>query len=125
MDLKVVIRTTAVLLSALALAGAAATSAMAASTTATTYRGYSMCVQGTATQYPYAVWSFSSRWATASATPYRADCSTPLQLSQGNVATKADVYQMDRFGLGLLHRHRLDIRRIHARSLERRYLLQP
>jgi len=93
MDLKVMIRTTAVLLSALALAGAAATSAMAASTTATTYRGSSMCVKGTATQYPYVQWSFSSRWATASATPYRADCSTPLQLSQGYVATKADVYK--------------------------------
>jgi hypothetical protein len=92
MYFKLVARTGAVLLSALALAGVAATSAMAAENSAVTYRGYGMCVKGTAHQYPYVAGGFGSG-ATVDAEPYDWDCSTPLQLSQGDVAAKADVYK--------------------------------
>jgi len=94
MSLKFMTQTSAVLLAGLALAGTATTSANAASSTATTYVGSSpaMCVKGEATQYPGNA-GFASRWAPVSATPYLTDCSTPLQLPQGNVATKADIYK--------------------------------
>ena len=93
MHLKPVARTCAALFCSFALAGAAATSALAASNSAKTYSGYSMCVKGTATQYPFSAGSFVSRWATVDAEPYKADCSTPQIVAQGNVATKADIYK--------------------------------
>lgn len=92
MYFKLVARTGAVVFSALAVTGVAAASAMAASNTAKTYSGPSLCIKGTATQYP-ANSGFSSRWAPTDAEPYTGDCATPLSVSQGNVATKADVYK--------------------------------
>ena len=91
MYLKLVARTGAVLFSALALAGVAATSALAASNTEMTYRGYELCVKGTATQSPDGL-VFGSG-AKADAEPYSTDCSTPLQLPQSYVAAKADIYK--------------------------------
>ena len=94
MQLKLAGRPTAVLLSALALVGVAATSASAAQNSAVTYDdNYYMCVKGTATLYSSAG-EFLSGSITVDAEPYSGlDCSTPRQLSQGYVAAKADVYK--------------------------------
>lgn len=94
MSLKLLTRTGAALFSALALAGVAATSAMAASHSAVTYSGApALCVKGTATQDSYVAWSFNAGQTTADAEPYSSDCSTPLNLPWGRVKTKADVYK--------------------------------
>src|SRR3954451_6801622 len=89
---KFAARTAAALCSALALAGVAATSAGAASNSATTYSGSSLCVKGRAIQSAANV-GFGSRQSLAYADPYGPGCVTPLALPVGNVATKADVYK--------------------------------
>jgi hypothetical protein len=95
MYLKLLARTGAALFSALALAGVAATSAMAASNSAVTYSGApALCVKGTATQDPaYEGSLLDIGGTTAAAEPYSSDCSTPLHLPLGRVKTKADVYK--------------------------------
>jgi hypothetical protein len=86
-------KTGATLLSVLALAGVTASSALAASNTATTWFGYTMCVNGTATQEPYVAGSYFAPVGATYADPYQGDCTTPLQLPQGYVATRDDVYK--------------------------------
>jgi hypothetical protein len=90
-------KASATLLSVLSLAGLSASSALAASGHATTWSGFNMCITGTSTQVPD-TGLFGSGAVTAQADPYQGDCSTPLTLPQGDVATRADVYKWTQAG---------------------------
>jgi hypothetical protein len=84
----------AAVISALSFAAVVATPASAASQSAVTYRGSSLCVIGTAEVWPYDPSEvLTNGLVSADADPYFSNCSTLQEVSYGDVATQAEVYK--------------------------------